>query len=222
MICPGYISFPAQCPTWYYYNLLYGKPKLVVVNQNYPLLYTISKCSYTVSSKEQHQCSLWPQTSWMSLDHWTCHFHFTYMSAGCRCNEMFRHVCVTATCAELSVAYCALHNLWDSTADLHLLIKDTSSSMMPNAMVEERKVSVASFMLTWKTTCPSGNTVLNMDSVWVPLQMPPRSCQTPNHCQCLLVWIHVSGCFCNVKAPEWRAAYLENAVWLLNKHKQWL
>lgn len=91
-----------------------------------------------------------------------------------------------------------------------------------NASVKESKVSVAPFMLTWKSTCPSGNTVLNMDSVWVPLQLPPRPHQTPNQCQCLHVWIRVSGCFCNAEAPDWREAYLGNAVWLPNKHKQWL
>lgn len=76
-----------------------------------------------------------------------------------------------------------------------------------NALVKESKVSVAAFILTWKRTC--GNTVLNMDSVWVPVQLLPRPRQTPNQCQCLHVWIHVSGCFCNVKAPEWGGDTLE-------------
>lgn len=56
---------------------------------------------------------------------------------------------------------------------------------------------VASFMVTWKSTCPSGNTVLNMDSVWVPLQLPPQPCQSLNQCQRLHVEIHVTECFCN-------------------------
>lgn len=60
-------------------------------------------------------------------------------------------------------------------------------------------------MLTWKRTWPSGNTLLNIDSAWVPHRLPSCSCQTPNQCPCLHVWIHVSGCFWNVWAPRWSA-----------------
>lgn len=158
----------------------------------------------------------------MSLDHWTCHFHFTYMPGGCRYSEMFGHVCVT--------------NVWQDISSLLFLFcvgfynrftfpdTGTSSSLMPQCL-GQREQSLCSFffsILTWKSTCPSGNATLKMDSVWVPLQLPPRPHQTPNQCQCLHVCIRVSGCFCNVKAPEWREAYLGNAVWLPNKHKQWL
>lgn len=69
-----------------------------------------------------------------------------------------------------------------------------------NATVKESKVSVASFMPTWKRTRPSGKIALKMDSVWVPLQLlPPPWRLLARVDVCLGVWIRVSGCFCNAE-----------------------
>lgn len=110
----------------------------------------------------------------------------------------------TCLCYHCDMIILLCMSVLDSFTDLHFLHGVLAHRWRHNALVKESNISVASFMLTWKSTSPSGNIVLNMDSVWVPLLLPALLHQTLNQCQCLHVWIRVSGCFCNVKAPEWR------------------
>lgn len=160
-------------------------------------------------------------------------FHVLMAAGTVTClDSCVRPLCVepTAACVEPTVALLFFSVICVIPPQIYIYLQRLPAHLWcHNALVKESKVSVAPFMLTWKSTCPSGNTVLNIDSVWVALQLPPR-CPPPTHTPPNSQPVSMSPCMNACKwmfFVIWRLqsggeAYLGNAVWLPNKHKQWL